>query len=394
MLPPTVVHSSQRSDISSRDDLFKRANSISDTVCLAEELKASREGELYRRADAVPLADGAVFEVPMQTHFVDLVMQSAGQLNPWLSPALRGLSGKSLRDAMCQLTPDERTRMSLTPDPATGQARRLDLYCRGCELNGSCTYGRTFEPDLLIQHGRTAKGVRDGMRFVTLASSFPGPVRAEPGQRHKIRLLTIGESANSLAMSVLNTLAEQGDHRGLGPDRVKFILDPLSLVREERCLRSPELPRDVCGATVPEVEILLGAPLSIKGCDRIDGPQPKMKDFFDHSLRTVSRVIRECGNEPDRMSALGDVNFRGLKNAAAEVECESSQLHWFEQSRSSRRQRQDPNLSSHWEFRGWCGSATYRNVPLALIPWLTWSGFLGTGDSRVCGAGVWCLRLG
>jgi hypothetical protein len=144
MLSATVLNSSQRSDISTRDDLFRRANSTSDAVRMAEELKASREGELYRESDAVSLADGAAFEVPMQTHFVDLVMQSAGQLNPWLSPALRGLSGKPMRDGMCQLTPDERTRMSLKPDPATGQARRLDLYCRGCERNGSCTYGRIF----------------------------------------------------------------------------------------------------------------------------------------------------------------------------------------------------------------------------------------------------------
>lgn len=333
------------------------------------------------------------FEVPTETHFVDLVIKTSGHLNSWLSPALRGVMGKPLRDAMCLMTPMERITQSRKPDPATGQPRRLDLYCRGCERNASCTFGRVLEPDLLMQHGHTSKGARDGIRFVTIASSFPGPELAEEGQRHRVRLLTIGEEANSLAMRVLNTLAEFGDRRGLGPDHVKFELDPLSLEREKRCLRSVELTREVCGATVPEVELLLGAPVSLKGCDRAGGPQPTMKDFFDHSLRTVSRVIRECGSEPGRLDALGDVDFRSLKNAATDVECVTSHLEWFAQSRSSRRQKQHPDLSSHWEFKGWCGSAVFRNVPLALIPWLTWSGYLGTGDSRVCGAGMWCLLV-
>ena len=338
--------------------------------------------------------DTVAYEVPMQTHFVDLVMLSAGRLNAWLSPALRGLTGKPLRDQMCLLTSAERIELSRLPDPKTGQPRRLDLYCRGCEQNAACAYGRVFEADLLMQHGRTAKGVRDGMRFVSIASSFPGPELAEEGQRHQVRLLTIGEEANSLAMPLLNLLAEHGDRRGLGSDHVRFALDPNSLVREKRSLRSSELPRQICGATVPSVEILLGSPLSLKGCDQVGGPQPGMKELFDHSLRTVSRVIRECGTEPGRLDTLGDVDFRGLKDAAAQVECESSQFQWFEQSRSSRRQQQHPDLSSKWEFRGWCGSAVFRNVPLALIPWLTWAGHIGIGDSRVCGAGMWCLRLG
>ena len=334
------------------------------------------------------------FEVVMQTHFVDLVMVTSGRLNHWLSPALRGLTGKPLRDEMCRLTATERVEKSRIADPVTGQARRLDLYCRGCEQNAECLYGRVFEPDLLMQHGRTSKGVRDGMRFVSVASSFPGPECAEEGQRHRVRLLSVGEEAGSLAMRILHLLADYGDRRGLGPDHVRFFLDPASLVREERCLRSSELPRRICGATVPEVEVLLGAPLGLKGFDRSGGPQPAMKDLFDHSLRTVSRVIRECGREAGRLDALGDVDFRGLKDAAARVECASSQFQWFEQSRSSRRQKQHPDLSSHWEFKGWCGSVVFKNVPLALIPWLTWAGHLGIGDSRVCGAGIWCLRMG
>jgi len=332
--------------------------------------------------------------VPMELTFVEAEFLSSGRLNEWESPALRGLLGKPLRESQCWLPTAQRLELNHIPDLKTGKPRQLHLYCQGCDLNAECHYGRVFEPDLLKIHGRAERGIRDGIRGISLATPFPGPMTSEPGQRMLIRLLAMGPHGVSLTGPVLQALAEYGEVNGMGPERARFRLDPSSIHREVWELHSGRLDRQLGRGVIPTTELILGSPLSLKGFDRREGPRPGFADIFNSALRTVTRVVRELGAVPGvDGQLLHDVDFRGLKEAALQVECDLSGLEWFEQSRSSRRQRQQPDLSGHWEFSGWSGSAVFRDVPAALIPWLQWAGRIGVGDSRVCGAGIWFLAM-
>ena len=344
---------------------------------------------LREAADSDILDANTEVSICFRSHYIPLELISDGRLNSWEGPALRGLLGKPLRDSMCILRPLEQ-RVANRKLQSSGDARaRLELYCKGCTKQQECVYGQVFEPDLLQLHGRIRKGVQDGMRLVTVAMPFPGPEEAEAGMTLFARVMTIGDTAESVVPLILEKLAEFGTSRGLGPDHVCFEVDPTEIVREDRTLRSDDLPRDVDRGKVPLIHLRLGSPLSLKGFDRVGSKPPGFADLVKDSIRTVLRVVRECG----QMEALQDVNVSGLVRAAEQVECEQSQFEWFEQSRSSRRQQLHGGLSSQWEFTGWTGSATYRDVPISLLPWLTWAGHIGLGDSRTCGAGLWCLDV-
>lgn len=334
-------------------------------------------------------SDHSDVAVPFRTLYVPMQLVSDGRLNPWESPALRGMLGKPLRDSLCRLSPLDQQIESMKRRREGHQAHRLELYCKGCPKQADCLYGQVFEPDLLMLQGSVRKGIRDGLRLATVAMPFPGPELAEAGDCLTARILAIGEAGQEILPHLLQTLIDYGARQGLGPDRVCFEVDQDSWQTEDRILRSAELPRDVQCGTIPLLHVRLGSPLSLRGFENAEAPPPGFADLVAQSLWTVMRVVRECGQQ----DALRDVNVRGLTDSAMAVQCEYSEWTWFEQSRSSRRQQIHGGLSSQWEFHGWTGSALYRDVPVSLLPWLTWAGHIGIGDSRVCGAGLWCLDV-
>ena len=233
-----------------------------------------------------------------------------------------------------------------------------------------------------------------------------GRVFVPPGTSLVARVLSIGQAAIGLAPTVIDALDELGRNTGLGNlQPVRVAVDPSQGATIEWSLSGAHLPTKLCGGSVPWLRIILESPLSLKRRRRENragerprseprdsgrrtfahhnSDQPTFSDFLGDSVRTVRRAITEYA-DPDflREPHLGD-----FVNGANGVASESAALSFFQQNRVSRRQ------GSHRKQSGWTGSITFRDVPLAYIPWLIWGGRLGIGDSRNCGAGLWHVVL-
>lgn len=320
----------------------------------------------------------------------------------------------ALGDRFCELSERERDQRR-----AALASPEAENYCQGCLKNATCAYGSVFEPDRQIIAGRVHNGMRDGLRGITLAPEFPLPTAANPGDRFLLRLLGIGSSSCAMLDMTTEAIDILGKSRGLGPNRVKFAIDHTSVNERTWQLDSHTLPRTVTGETVPWMRLDLETPVFIKkrkervrewqaplatpdsrgtvpgtalsGARRTSrrhfagGPDeaPTLADFVRESIRTVRRALNEYNAAGVEMS----FDPWQLLSAADSVRQEHGDWTIFKQSRISARQQ------ARWEPSGWIGSGVYRDVPTALLPWLTWGGRLGIGDSRNCGAGLWHLVL-
>lgn len=308
----------------------------------------------------------------------------AGTLNQWLGPALRGIMLKPLRDRLCLLS---QTQQSEKSSLAKGNE---NAYCRGCELNAECIYGRCLEPDLLVQRGEVVRGVRDGLRAITIAAGMLDAPSAPAGTLLQVRWLGIGNDAEVM----LNLACEEFDRElgrvGLGPDHVRCASRAESCVDQQLSLQASDLPIQASAARVPQVTFHFDSPLMLKTRQKSRGPRrfnrndqaaPSFESLLAESVRSVRRALGEYADPSwDRSIHLGD-----FVKPDSPIACVDSQLQVFQQNRTSARQQ------TKWEVSGWVGSATYQNVPVAYLPWLAWAGRLGVGDSRNCGAGLWSL---
>lgn len=301
-------------------------------------------------------------------------------------------------------------------------------YCRGCEQNPSCVYGRVFEPDCSLIFGKVLNGARDGLRGLTVGASFPivakeatrhipgtvepenGRVRVGIGDLFAIRLLAIGGTANSILSKVIEAVEELGRFQGLGPDRVRFKIEHSATKERKWQCGFSSMPLDsVHIGQVPFLRIELATPLSIKvtqssekpSCGMVEKAIPQgdrfkrrsypksldcditLETLVRESVRTVRRAINEFGDE----KWAADWNPNPLYEISRNVPCIANELRPFHQRRNSNRQ------SMNWEFRGFYGSMTFQSVPTNVLPWLACAGMLGVGDSRNCGAGNWQLKL-
>lgn len=318
--------------------------------------------------------------LPVRVRWQPLQVLNSGQLVPWLGPALRGLVLQPMRDQLCQLNDQERQeRRAALPRPDT------ENYCLGCMKNASCQYGRVFEPDRLIIAGRVSKGMREGLRGVSIAPAFPVRCDASRGDSFLLRLMGIGSISAPMMELTTEAIDALGSTVGLGPSHVK-----VRLLRAEAQVRTWQLdhrtlPRTVTRDTVPWLKIVLETPLFLKGPSangrRFTGRRqepPTLAILLRESIRTVRRALDEYSNAQPMEFDPGE-----LLQAAAATRQDQQDWEIFEQSRISARQQ------SRWQPSGWVGSVTYSDVPLALIPWLIWGGRLGIGDARNCGAGLW-----
>lgn len=333
------------------------------------------------------LAEASSNGLPISVYWLSLNFQSPGVLNPWVAPAIRGLILEPLRDSLCQLSEAERTlRRSETLD------RSNKRYCQGCARNAECHYGRVFEPDLLMINGKVERGMREGLRGLSIAAGFPSKSDAVEGDGVIVRLLALGDVAAGLIFPVIEALQVCGTARGLGPDKVRFQIDFSGTYQDRWLLDPATLPGVPSLASVPWTELIVETPVFLKRQTKgrkkgrsfpKDEAPPSFSRLFSEALRTTTRALREYAG----VRWLQSVDYHGLLRAAATVETGHENWHRFSQTRTSARQL------ARWKSSGWHGGAVYRNVPLALIPWLVWGGRIGVGDSRNCGGGLWHLRL-
>jgi len=346
--------------------------------------------------------------------FAGLKFLTAGKLNPWLGPAIRGMIMKPLREQLCQLPDPERSqRLKST------QTDREKLYCQGCRLNASCLYGRFLEPDRQVIAGRTRMGAREGLRGITVAPNFPICGPAEASGELRIRLLGLGENSQELLRQALLTLNRCGQESGLGPEKVKFEVLAESLQLQQWTLRAADLPCKLEHGKVPWVKIQLETPLLLRQKSPADQARSNRqapaagqrsadakpangvamsasRKYLRHvdnqislpalvqgSIRTVRRALEEYSPSETWL----DFDPKPFYEAAAAVPCEHFCWEPITQARYSSRRDQ------RWQATGWQGYAIYRDVPVCLLPWLVWGGRLGVGDSRNCGGGLWHVVL-
>jgi len=350
----------------------------------------SNNGPLEARStnavDSSVFSDKRNVTVPIRVLWLPLLVETPGASLPWLGPAIRGMILQPLRDHFCLLSDRERDERQTTA--ATPNAVH---YCRGCTRNATCAYGRAFEPDRLMIEGRSPKGMRDGLRGISLAPEFPTNLVAASGDGFLLRLLGIGAISSSMLDITAEAIDALGATKGLGPDNVKIRVDRARIQEEAWHINTRALPQTISCENVPFVRIVLETPLFLKS-----GPSnsnrrftwktndaPTLASLLRESIRTVRRAVdeyNECGFEMTW-------DPRDLLTAAENITCESENWTSYEQSRTSSRQ------NARWIPSGWHGSVVYRDVPVMLLPWLVWGGRLGVGDSRNCGAGLWHVVL-
>lgn len=292
----------------------------------------------------------------------------AGRLLPWLGPALRGLMARHFKASVCHYSLQEQNN-----------ERR---HCRGCPSMGECAYGQLLEPDPPTG-SQVFIGQKDVARPLVLSPSFPLPTRGEAELTFPVRWIAIGSAAREHLPLAQMALQQSGEdpYRGLGRDHITF-----ELVDEDPQLSTPrchpiDLPLgvDAVSGTVPWLGVDLTSPLFLTS--RVGGrkeliERPRFVDLLCACFRALGALFRAF-DEPL------EADFAGMKAAAAQVPLVESHYRLFNQSHYSSRSHQRSRL------RGITGSGVYRQVPLALVKWLTWGGRAHVGTSRVAGAGGW-----
>lgn len=299
-----------------------------------------------------------VRELPVERLELRLRTTRPGALLPWIGPALRGNVGDRLRES-CR--------------------------CGGIPHGPECVYGHLFEP---TPEGNARRGSNDTLRPLALAPAFP--LRNEPqrrGTRIAVRATVLGRPAREGRVEQLAAaLGSAGTVRGLGPDDVRYEVEPESLSLHRHGLAPSELPDHprAFPGVAPRVGIGLTAPLFLTTRDANDRRrplrQPTFQDLFRASLRVVGTAFRLHADPLD-------ADFAALKAAAGSVTCRAAAWEPFDQRRWSSR------TESRHTMRGVFGGAIYENVPWALVPWLQWAGRLHVGTHRVAGAGSWRVVL-
>lgn len=280
-----------------------------------------------------------------------------GRLRPWLGPALRGLAGTSLKTHTCRQPPAEwNTRWR---------------YCTGCPIRAGCAYGETIEGD--------PPGLAAGPRPVVIASEYPAPDMAHPGDELRARAVFVGPAAVGHATTFWDALRRggAGPAAGLGSDRVLFAVPPAG-VDQMAMVELPPDPAAVAGPAV-RVRVTLTGPLILKtrvGGDRHRLTRPTLADLL-RPWESLAELFRYAGVE------LPAGSVGRVLALAAGVPTVRSAFEPVYQVKSSRR------TGERGEVGGLVGWAEYGPVLAGLMPWLVWAGRLHVGGHRVAGAGGW-----
>lgn len=310
-----------------------------------------------------------------------LEFRSSGRLVPWIGPAIRGITALRYRAAVCQQPREE----------WTGRWRQ----CRGCPHVSSCGYGTAFEPESPSQKMAAASTADDDMtdigsppagppsssidavRPIVISPAFPAPVVARRGMSLAVQITSVGADAAATTPSIIKALVNAGLHDGLGPDRVRFVLDDLrspvdAIVVDP--LRLPPLAAD--GPTLRRLKIRLDSPLFLRERDarqRRTILDPGFDTFVRHSVRIIRQFFPTIPHD----------RYEHGEEVAAGVVALDDDLRPFHQEKASRR------TFRRFDLEGITGLRTFADVPACFLPWLTLAGVLHVGGHRVAGAGGW-----
>lgn len=299
-----------------------------------------------------------------------LRMRLGGRLQPWLGPALRGLTGHFLRVASCR-------------QPYETWSNRWK-YCRGCPLMKGCAYGETYEPDP-PQGVHVAAGWEQIARPVVIAPQFPLPERVPAGYEFEVTVLFLGAQSQAHSDALWQALARGGACAswGLGPEHILFEVGPY-LVKQQFPLVLPSKP--VSGTAHYVVRVGLTSPLFLRTrCQQQPSRQWVRQPSFADLLRAGLRVLGPLHQFYGAGSLPGKV-FQRMKENSQNVQTLATHFQSYSQPKVS--QRGDTRL---W-LKGIVGEAWYAPVSEELIGWLQAAGLVHVGMHRIAGAGGWTVE--
>lgn len=290
---------------------------------------------------------------------VVLDLRTSGRLVPWLGPALRGITALRYRATVCQ-------------QPQAEWAGRWK-HCRGCSHAATCGYGIAFEPEMTGSHA-------DAVRRLVIAPAFPAPIVARRGEAIAVQITSIGVDVHRTVPGVVAALAAAGQRDGLGPDRVRFVVEEESPRGEEIILDPKRLTSLTAPSpTLARLTISLNSPLFLREREsrtRRVILDPDFRTLLRHAVRIVGEFFPSIA--PDDTGPFEDV-------AAAVPTIEQATVP-FRQEKASRRTHQ------RFELEGVVGSITFADVPANFLPWLVLAGLVHVGGHRVAGAGGWTVQ--
>lgn len=305
-----------------------------------------------------PVAAPRAVRIPvLETHRV-LQLARPGRLQPWLGPALRGLTGGRLKARAC--------RHSVTLQ------LQLWKYCRGCPLRPGCAYGETIE-------GGDPEAA-DATRPVVIAPDYPCPERGRAGDRIPLRITFIGEAAAAHAAELWEALRIGGADPGLGLGQDHVLFDVLPGDRPDRTVRLELTNPRAETAQVEKVRVVFTSPLILKTRET-GGPRrlitrPSLADLL-RGWESLAGLLAAIGS-PLPAEWLAEV-----AELAAGIPTIRAELTTMRQSKSSHRTHEQ------WDEEGITGWVEYGPLPRGLLRWLEGAGRLHVGTHRVAGAGGW-----
>lgn len=289
----------------------------------------------------------------------------SGRLQPWLGPAIRGLTGGRLKAMTCRHSVAEQVTQW--------------IHCTGCPLQVGCAYGQTMEPD--PPSGlRLPPGQEQTTRPIVFDPYFPLTEMAEVGDTFPLRIIFIGQNAMEHWEDVWESLRIGGADLGLGlgEDHLPFDVLEQNEPDQREVVQLPLLATEE--EDITEVEVELTSPLFLnqrQSDKRMPVFDPTFADLLRAGLRTLGPLHKLYGQ------ALPEEVFARIKTAAEQVPTVSVHLSQFQQQKWSHRSRE------RFVLHGVVGQWRFGPVPRWLVPWLEWAGRLHVGTHRVAGAGGW-----
>jgi hypothetical protein len=296
--------------------------------------------------------------------------RDAGSFGALPGSAWRGSFGTALKHVVC--------------------AMRL-RECEGCPLSGSCVFPYLFQGTPRPPVDRLKSLSRVPVPYVFDATALSRRHFAA-GDQVEVKLSLVGAANRTLAYVV--RAMEHAGARGVGPQRARLTLDRVhreyeldaaraeeTYVRGGRCkVSEPSIPRVELSSNQISVRLLTPLRLRIRD-DLVTPDRFKPAYLVDAAIRRVSALATFYG-EP-----VG-ADYRHLKALSERLLSTRTDVHWFDWTRYSTRQKAAMKLGGivgHF-------SIAFDDGSRPLLPWLSIGAWTGAGKGASMGLGQFRLR--
>ena len=262
--------------------------------------------------------------------------------------------------------------------------------CEECELSSNCLYAAVFHPSPPDTFADAKKFSAQPPPYV-LNPPASGKRIFHPGERTSFDLVLVGKARDYLPYFLF--AFDQIGRRGLGPERGKFSVEKVELLKagrayciyreNDRYLRTPaelesgpadgdrfETPES---GSVPFLAIELETPLRLKQKGRL-ATRLDFSLFFTSLSRRIDLLSRFYGS--------GDrPELSDLRQKAETVVTCKDETFWYDWPRYSTRQKTLMKLG------GLRGKIEFKDVPCEFVPWIRMGEHINVGQGTTFGLG-------